>query len=87
GNGIFTTQDNVFRDNHYCVASAAHPNDGYANGWFAWMNHWMDATRQVPQPEAGGTFTIGTTCRRLLGASGLMPLMPTAPSTIALAET
>lgn len=60
GNGIFTTQDNVFRDNHYCVASAAHPNDGYANGWFAWMNHWMDFSAwQIPWLQTGGTFTIG----------------------------
>jgi hypothetical protein len=42
------------------VASAAHPNDGYANGWFAWMNHWMDFSAwQVSWLETGGTFTIG----------------------------
>ena len=61
GNGIFTDQNNVFRNNHYCVSSATHPNDGYASGWFAWGNGWLDApTRQL---EAGGTFTVGSTCR------------------------
>ena len=50
-----TTQNNVFRNNHYCVASAAHPNDGYAPGWFAWMNAWPDFSEwQISQAGCGG---------------------------------
>ncbi len=64
GNGIFTNQNNVFRNNHYCVASAAHPNDGYTYGWFAWMNGWLDFSAwQTFWLQAGGTFTVGTNCR------------------------
>ena len=63
GNGIFTTQNNVFRDNHYCVASVTHPNDGYTFGWFAWMNNWLSVPASGdPPPEAGGTFTVGAAC-------------------------
>jgi parallel beta-helix repeat protein len=64
GNGIFTTQNNHFRNNHYCVASASHPNDGYTYGWFAWMNNWWDVPPwQNPRLDTRGTFTIGATCR------------------------
>ena len=71
GNGIFTTQNNVFRNNHYCVASAAHPNDGYAPGWFAWMNAWPDFSEwQISRLDAGGTVTVGTVCRTLPGLAG-----------------
>ena len=66
GDGIFKAQNNVFRGNHYCVSSAAHPNDGYAYGWFAWLNNWVTLTLQpgqtVPVAEAGGTFQIGSGC-------------------------
>jgi parallel beta-helix repeat protein len=63
GNGIFTSQNNVFRDNHYCVASATHPNDGYTFGWFGWMNGWPDfSTWQITGLEAAGTFTVGGSC-------------------------
>ena len=60
GNGIFTTQNNIFRNNHYCVVSAIHPNDGYANGWFGWMNDWPDFSAwQLFWREMAGTFTVG----------------------------
>ena len=64
GNGIFTNQNNVFRNNHYCVASAIHPNDGYTFGWFAWLNGWLDfSTWQILWREHGGTFTLGASCQ------------------------
>ena len=64
GDGIFTNQNNVFRNNHYCVASAAHPNDGYTYGWFAWMNGWLDFSAwQTSWLQTGGTFTVSTNCR------------------------
>jgi hypothetical protein len=63
GNGIFITQNNVFRNNHYCVASATGPNDGYTYGWFAWMNRWPDFSMwQIYWLEKDGTFTVGGTC-------------------------
>jgi parallel beta-helix repeat protein len=63
GNGIFTNRNNVFQDNHYCVTSGTHPNDGYTYGWFGWMNDWLDfSTWQITWQEAAGTFTIGGTC-------------------------
>jgi parallel beta-helix repeat protein len=59
GQGIFTSQHNVFRDNHYCVPSAIHPNDGYTYGWFAWLNGWPDfSTWQIFWLQKGGTFTV-----------------------------
>ncbi len=64
GNGIFTSQNNVFRDNHYCVASAIPPIDGYTFGWFGWMNNWLDfSTWQITWLETAGTFTVGGSCR------------------------
>ena len=70
GNGIFTNQNNVFRNNNYCVTSVIHPNDGHTFGWFAWMNGWLDfAVWQTSWLENDGTFTIGT-CRLLLGDAG-----------------
>ena len=63
GNGIFTNQNNVFRNNHYCVASAIHPNDGYTFGWFAWMNNWLDFSGwQTSWLETAGTFRTGSNC-------------------------
>ena len=63
GNDIFTHFNNVFRDNHYCLV-ATHPNDGYAFGWFAWLNRWPDfSTWQILWREHGGTFTLGTSCQ------------------------
>ena len=64
GNGIFTSQNNVFRDNHYCVASEIPPNDGYAFDWFGWMNTWLDFSEwQIYALQEAGTFTVGGTCR------------------------
>jgi parallel beta-helix repeat protein len=64
GDYIFTSWNNHWLNNHYCVTSAVHPNDGYAYNWFAWMNH------NVSWPEwqgygldQGGTFKIGGTCK------------------------
>jgi parallel beta-helix repeat protein len=63
GNAIFAGQNNVFRDNHYCVASATHPDDGYSFGWFSWRNHWLDFSMwEVSWLEVGGTFTVGGVC-------------------------
>jgi parallel beta-helix repeat protein len=63
GNGIFTNQNNVFRNNHYCAASAIHPNDGYTFGWFAWMNNWLDFSGwQTSWLETAGTFRTGSNC-------------------------
>jgi parallel beta-helix repeat protein len=63
-NDIFTDQNNVFRDNHYCVASANHPNDGYTYGWFGWMNGWLDfSIWQIPWLERAGTFAVKVNCR------------------------
>jgi parallel beta-helix repeat protein len=64
GNGIFTSQNNIFRDNHYCVTSAIPPIDGYTFGWFGWMNGWMDFSAwQITWLETAGTFTVGGSCR------------------------
>ena len=66
GNGIFTSQNNVFRDNHFCVVSAIPPIDGYTFGWFGWMNGWLDfSTWQITWLETAGTFTVGGSCRTL----------------------
>jgi parallel beta-helix repeat protein len=71
GNGIFTRQNDIFSNNHYCVASITHPHDGYAYGWFAWMNGWLDFSMwQVSWLEAGGTFTVGGTCHPSSGVAG-----------------
>jgi parallel beta-helix repeat protein len=63
-NSIFTSWGNRWVDNHYCVTSADHPNDGYMYGWLTWMN------RNVSWPEwqrygldEGGTFKVGGPCR------------------------
>ena len=64
GNTVFTKWNNVFRNNHYCVSSVNHPSDGYANGWFAWLNNWPDfSSWQRIWLRAAGTFTVGGTCR------------------------
>ena len=64
GNGVFTAQNNVFKNNHYCVPSASHPDDGHAGGWFAWDNGWMDFSAwQNSWLHQGGTFTVGRTSR------------------------
>jgi parallel beta-helix repeat protein len=63
-NSIFTSRKNQWVNNHYCVASAVHPDDGYMDGWFA----WMDSNRswsawQGYGLDTGGTFRVGGTCR------------------------
>jgi hypothetical protein len=61
---IFTSQNNKWLDNHYCVASAVHPADGYMQNWFAWMNSnrsWR--AWQSYGLDRGGTFTVGGTCK------------------------
>jgi len=63
GNGIFTSQNNIFRGNHYCVVSDPPPNDGYTYGWFGWMNGWLDFSGwQTTWLEKAGTFTVGGNC-------------------------
>jgi parallel beta-helix repeat protein len=64
GNAIFTTQNNVFRDNHYCVVSDIQPRDGYTFGWFGWMDTWLDFSEwQIYFLQTAGTYTVGGTCR------------------------
>jgi parallel beta-helix repeat protein len=64
GNGIFASQNVVFQNNHYCVASVSHPKDGYTFGWFGWMNTWLDFSAwQVIWLEKSGTFTVGGSCQ------------------------
>ena len=61
---IFTSWNNQWENNHYCVASASHPNDGYMSGWFAWMNRnvsWSEWQRYGL--DKAGTFQVGGTCR------------------------
>jgi len=63
-NAIFTSWNNHWLDNHYCVVSAVHPNDGYSYGWFAWMNHNVSWSEwQGYGLDKGGTFQVGGTCR------------------------
>jgi parallel beta-helix repeat protein len=63
GNAIFTSRNNVFRDNYYCVASAIHPRDGYTFDWFGWMNGWLDfSSWEITWLETAGTFTVGGSC-------------------------
>ena len=62
-NSIFTSWNNHWFNNHYCVASAVHPDDGYSYGWFAWMNRnrsWSAWQRYGL--DTGGTFKVGGTC-------------------------
>ncbi len=63
GDDVFSRYNNVFRNNHYCVPSVTHPNDGYAYGWFAWLNGWPDfSTWQIYLGQKAGTFTVSTAC-------------------------
>lgn len=64
GNGVFTGENNVFRDNRYCVASDKHPKDGYALGWFGWVNGWLDFSEwQAYSRHEAGTFRVSGSCR------------------------
>jgi hypothetical protein len=50
--------------NKYCVASVIHPVDGYAGGWFTWMNRNLSWTAwQGYGLDMGGTFKVGGTCK------------------------
>jgi parallel beta-helix repeat protein len=63
-NSIFTSWNIKWTNNHYCVASADHPDDGYMYGWFAWMNRnisWSEWQRYGL--DKGGTFEVGGTCK------------------------
>ena len=63
GDGIFTNQNNIFRNNHYCVAVDIHPSDGYTFGWFGWLDGWLDFSDwQIYSKQAAGTFTLGGSC-------------------------
>jgi len=60
GNQIYTTLHNTFQDNHYCVASVVHPNDGYAYGWLTTMGRHLTWNQwQHLGLDTGGTFTAG----------------------------
>ena len=61
---IFTSWNNRWVNNRYCVASVDHPNDGYMEGWFAWVNRnlsWPEWQRHGL--DKSGTFKVGGTCR------------------------
>jgi parallel beta-helix repeat protein len=64
-NSIFVSWNNHWVNNHYCVTSATHPDDGYMDGgWFAWMNRnlsWLQW--QSYGLDQTGTFGVGGTCR------------------------
>lgn len=63
-NSIFTSWNNHWLNNHYCVVSAVHPDDGYMNDWFAWMNQNLSwSAWQGYGLDRGGTFKIGGICR------------------------
>jgi parallel beta-helix repeat protein len=63
-NSIFTSRNNRWLHNNYCVASAVHPADGYLKSWFTWMNRSLSwRTWQSYGLDTGGTFTVGGTCR------------------------
>lgn len=65
-NSIFTSWNNHWLDNHYCVVSAVHPDDGYSTGWFAWANLYVSwQAWQRFGLDKGGTFKVGGTCRPL----------------------
>jgi len=61
---IFTSWNNHWVGNNYCVASAVHPADGYMNGgWFAWMNQNVSWSEwQHYGLDTAGTFKVGRTC-------------------------
>ena len=61
-NSIFTSRNNQWIDNNYCVASATHPNDGYTYAWLAWDNWQLWSGWQGFGLDIGGTFTVGGTC-------------------------
>jgi hypothetical protein len=61
---IFTSWNNRWLDNHYCVVSAVHPNDGYSYGWFAWENRNVSwSAWQGYGLDKNGTFQVGGTCK------------------------
>ena len=60
---IFTSRNNQWVDNNYCVASANHPNDGYAYDWLAWNNWQSWSTWLSYGLDTHGTFTVGGICR------------------------
>ena len=66
-NSIFTSWNNRWLQNNYCVTSAVHPADGYINNsWFAWLYNIVSWSEwQNDGLDTFGTFTVGGTCRPL----------------------
>ena len=63
-NSIFTSWNNRWVNNHYCVTSLVHPNDSYAYNWFAWMNHNVSwSAWQGYGLDKSGTFKTGEMCK------------------------
>ena len=63
GNSIFTTWNNVFKNNYYCVASTSYSDAGYARDWLARMDSNITwAQWQQDGLDTGGRFTVGGTC-------------------------
>jgi parallel beta-helix repeat protein len=61
---IFTSRNNEWLHNKYCVASVIHPTDGYADGWFAWMDRNLSWSAWKGYGlDMGGMFKVGGTCR------------------------
>jgi parallel beta-helix repeat protein len=64
GDAIFTSNNNHFEGNRYCVASSTHPNDGYSYGWLPWHNDWPSFTSwRGFGLDTAGSFTVGGTCQ------------------------
>jgi len=63
-NSMFMSWNNHWLNNHYCVVSAVHPADGYAYGWFGWMNHYRSwSAWQAYGLDKSGTFKVGGICK------------------------
>jgi parallel beta-helix repeat protein len=63
-NSVFTSWNNHWLNNQYCVVPAIHPDDGYAYNWFAWMNREQSwSAWQGYGLDRVGTFKVGGTCK------------------------
>ena len=80
GNLVFSN-GNTWQGNNYCVSRATHPNDGYAYGWFGWLNGWTDsfsAWRGYGY-DSRGTFAVTAgKCTPPSGSKGQAPQVTTS---------
>ena len=69
---VFTTQNLRWRNNTYHVSNAIHPNDGHADGSFAWNNDWRNwAASKAFGNDTGGSFSLSPRTRCITGVLGL----------------